>query len=113
MRFFNFIIEKNYTEIIITSVSNPTIPSDLTDELLGNYGNVCVCLTYLDKDGDVGITNGHAYGYHIFSNTYDLLGSESNGEISLEVDTAENSYACLNTNPTMSTPSKITQPYNQ
>ena len=113
MRYFNFIIEKNYTEIIITSVSNPTIPSDLTDDFLGNYGSVCVCLTYLDKDGDVGITNGHAYGYHIFSNTYDLIGSESNGEISLEVDTAENAYVCLNTNPTMSTPSKITQPYNQ
>jgi hypothetical protein len=112
MRYFNFIIEKNYNELVITSAANPTINPKLLDDALGNYGNICVCLTYIDKDGDVGITNGHAYGYHIFSNTYDLIGSESNGKLSLEVDSSENAYICLNTNSTTTTVSKVSNTVN-
>ena len=112
MRNFSFVIYKNGTEINITNISNPTIPSDLRDDFLGNYGNVCVCLTYIDKEGDVGISNGHSYGYHLFSDTYDLLASESNGSISIETDESENAYVALNINPTNPIPQKITEPWN-
>ncbi len=112
MRNFSFVIYKNGTEINITNISNPTIPSDLRDDFLGNYGNVCVCLTYIDKEGDVGISNGHSYGYHLFSDTYDLIGSESNGSISIETDESENAYVGLNINPTNPIPQKITEPWN-
>ncbi len=112
MRNFNFVIYKGGSEINITTISNPTVSSDLRDDFLGNYGNVCVCLTYIDKEGDVGISNGHSYGYHIFSDTYDMLGSESNGVISIETDESENAYIGLNINPTNPIPDKITEPWN-
>ena len=99
LRYFDFIIYKNGISTIISSAGNPTIDPRLRYELMGNYGYVCLCLVYIDKDGDVGITNDHAYGYHIFNSNYDLYQSNLNGEFSLESDLSDNTFIGFNVNP--------------
>jgi hypothetical protein len=99
LRQFDFVIYKNNTPTLLASASNPTIDPRLTYQLAGNYGNICDCLVYISQDGDVGIVNGHSYGYHIFSSNYDIDRSQTNGNITIETDLAESAYVGLTTNP--------------
>jgi len=62
MRQFDFVLEKNNKTTILTSVTNPTVDTRLSNDIGGNYGSICLCLTFIDKSGDVGIVNNHAYG---------------------------------------------------
>jgi hypothetical protein len=99
LRQFDFIIYKNNVETLLTSASSPTIDPRLTYQFGGNYGSICDCLVYISQDGDVGIVNGHSYGYHIFSSNYDIDRSQSNGNITIETDLADSAYVGLTTNP--------------
>jgi hypothetical protein len=99
MRQFDFILNKNNQTTILTSVTNPTVPNDFKDYLGGNYGRICLCLTYIDKDGDVGIVNNHAYGYHLFYGDSSIIQTANNGNFSITSDFADNTYISFVYNP--------------
>jgi hypothetical protein len=99
MRQFDFVLQKNNQTTLLTSVTNPTIDPKLSNYVGGNYGSICLCLTYIDKSGDVGIVNNHAYGYHLFYGDGDVLGSATNGSFSLTSDFADNALLSLTFNP--------------
>jgi hypothetical protein len=99
MRLFDFVLEKNNKKTILTSATNPTVDPNLSNYIGGNYDNVCLCLTFIDKSGDVGIVNNHAYGYHLFYGDGYVLGSATNGTFSLTSDFADNAFLSLTFNP--------------
>ena len=107
LRNFDFYIYKNGIDTYLTSASNPTIDPRTTVQINGNFGNICLCLTFIDGNGDIGIVNNHAYGYHIFSNTFNIDSSESNGNNSIEIDDSDNTYISLNVNPFYISPKKF------
>jgi hypothetical protein len=99
MRQFDFVVYKNGVNNTLTSAYNPTIDLRTEVDRNGNYGYVCACLGLVNQDGDIGIVNKHAYGYHIFSNSFNVSGSEINGQNSLLVDQSDNTLLSLNVDP--------------
>jgi hypothetical protein len=99
LRQFDFFIYKNGLNNYLTSAFNPTIDPRRTPEYNGNYGYICACLALISQDGDIGISNKHAYGYHIFSNIYNVGATELNGSNSLLVDQSDNALVSLNVDP--------------
>jgi hypothetical protein len=99
LRSFDFIIYRNGVDNYLTTANNPTIDPRTSADKNGNFGYICACLALINNNGDIGIVNKHAYGYHIFSNTFNISGTQLNGQNSLLVDQSDNTLVSLNIDP--------------
>ena len=75
---------------------NPTI---YTVPNFTNALNACLALFAFDINGSNFYVDGHDWGYHLIGSTNDILPTEINGRIGINIDTANNVYIGSNTNP--------------
>jgi len=73
---------------IIYNIQNPS-----------SVNNTCLALFAFDINGSNFYVDGHDWGYHIIESSNDILSTEINGRIGINIDTANNVYLGSNTNP--------------